>query len=194
MRALANIFLKGFFFVLPFFITFSLLYWVFASAEAILKPILIGFLPENSYRTGMGVVSAAILIFCVGLLVQNFITKFIFQFFVDLIERIPLVKTIYHSISDLVDFFAGDKNDMNRVVLVTFMDDFRLMGFVTNEKIRFNTDEVLLAVYFPMSYQVGGYTAYLPQSRCEALDIPVKTAMQQVLTANVQQQHKHKRP
>lgn len=194
MRALANTFLKGFFFVLPFFITFSLLYWVFASAEAFLKPIIISFLPENSYRAGMGVASAAILIFCIGLLVQNFITKFIFQFFVDLIERIPLVKTIYHSISDLVDFFAGDKNDMNRVVLVTFMDDLRLMGFVTNEKIRFNTDEVLLAVYFPMSYQVGGYTAYLPQSRCETLDIPVKTAMQQVLTANVQQQHKHTRP
>jgi uncharacterized membrane protein len=40
-------------------------------------------------------------------------------------------------------------------------------------------------VYFPMSYQIGGYTALLPRSRIEPLDIPVEAAMRLVLTGGI---------
>jgi uncharacterized membrane protein len=40
-------------------------------------------------------------------------------------------------------------------------------------------------VYFPMSYQVGGYTALLPRARVQPLDIPVEAAMRLVLTGGI---------
>jgi uncharacterized membrane protein len=43
----------------------------------------------------------------------------------------------------------------------------------------------LVAVYFPMSYQIGGYTALLPRSRIERLDLPVEAAMRLVLTGGI---------
>jgi len=40
-------------------------------------------------------------------------------------------------------------------------------------------------VYFPMSYQIGGYTLYLPRARLTPLDIGVEEAMRLVLTGGM---------
>ncbi len=186
MKTIANIFIKGLLFTLPLVITFGLIYWLFATAESLLKIPLQLLLPEGWYVTGMGVVSATVLIFCVGLLVEAFLIRHLFTWLEKIVERIPLVKTLYSSAKDLMYFFAGgQQNQMSRVVSVSFDNGIRLIGFVTCDEVSLNGDDDLMTVYFPMSYQVGGYMAYLPKSRCEFLDIPVQKAMQQVLTANV---------
>ena len=186
MKTLANIFFKGLFFTLPLVITFGLLYWLFSLAEDLLKVPLQLLLPEGWYITGMGVVSAACIIFCIGILVQAYIIKYLFRWLEKVVESIPLVNTLYNSARDLMHFFAGDQQgQMSKVVSVTLENNIRLIGFVTNDNAELGQHSDLLAVYFPMSYQVGGYLAYMPKDRCEILDIPVKTAMQQVLTAHV---------
>ena len=83
-------------------------------------------------------------------------------------------------------FAIGNKEkDMQKVVCVTFQPGVRLIGFVTNENATLNAETGLLAVYFPMSLQMGGYLAYVDKDKCEWLDIPVDKAMQQVLTADM---------
>ncbi len=186
MKTIAHIFIKGLLFTLPLVITFGLIYWLFATAESLLKIPLHIVLPEGWYITGMGVVSAALIMFCIGLLVEAFLIRHLFTWLENLVERIPLVKTLYSSAKDLMYFFAGgQQQQMNRVVSVCFDNDIHLIGFVTSEDEVLGTQEELLTVYFPMSYQVGGYMAYIPKSRCQFLDIPVQKAMQQILTANV---------
>lgn len=187
MKALANTFLKGLVFTLPLVITFGLLYWLFAKAESLLKIPLQAVLPEGWYVNGMGVVSALAIIFCIGALVQAYLVKYLFRFLERIVESIPVVKTLYNSARDLMHFVAGNKDaQMNRVVAVTFDNDIQLIGFVTNENAKIGAeDEDLFAVYFPMSYQLGGYVAYIKKDRCRILDIPVQKAMQRVLTADV---------
>ena len=52
----------------------------------------------------------------------------------------------------------------------------QVIGFVTQDDASelgiVEPKEDLLAVYFPMSYQIGGYTALLPRSRIVPLDLP----------------------
>lgn len=192
MKTIANTFFKGLFFTLPLVITFGLIYWLFATAENLLKVPLQLLLPEGWYITGMGVISAMLIIFCLGILVQAYITKYVFRWLEQCVECIPLVKTLYSSAKDLMHFFAGDQQGrMSKVVSVSFENDIRLIGFVTNENAELGEHTGLLAVYFPMSYQLGGYVAYMPKERCNILDIPVKTAMQQVLTAHVKRTQQH---
>ncbi len=50
------------------------------------------------------------------------------------------------------------------------------------------TDESLVAVYLPMSYQIGGYTLYLPRDRIQPTDLTVEAAMRIVLTGGLQNQ------
>jgi uncharacterized membrane protein len=45
--------------------------------------------------------------------------------------------------------------------------------------------EGLVAVYFPMSYQIGGYTLYLPVAQLTETDLSVQEAMRMVLIGGV---------
>lgn len=187
MKSLANIFFTGLLFTLPLIITFGLLYWLFHTAENVLKIPLQWLLPEGWYITGMGVVSAVVIIFAMGILVQTYFTKYLFAAMDRSIERIPFVKTLYTSAKELLMFFAGGQQQRNlsRVVSVQIADDMQMIGFVTNEDASLGETENLIAVYLPLSYQIGGFLIYMPKSRCTVLDMPVNKAMQQVLTAHV---------
>ncbi len=186
MKAIVNIFLKGLVFTLPLAVTFGLLYWLFSSAENLLKLPLQLLLPQGWYVTGMGVVSAFAIIFCIGILVQAYLIKYVLQWIIQIVEKIPLVNTLYTSARDLMQIVAGGKQkDLNRVVAVNFDKQIRLIGFVTHDDVQLGDETGLYAVYFPFSYQIGGYVMYIDKERCQTLDIPVQKAMQQVLTANI---------
>lgn len=190
MKTIANTFLKGLVLTLPTVITFGLIYWLFAVAEDLLSVPLRFLLPEGWYVTGVGVASAILIIFAIGLLVQAYLVGRIFQFFESLIERIPVVKTLYGGAKDLMYFVAGNKNsEMQKVVSITLDGNIKMIGFVTNQDVTLGDQSDLITVYLPLSYQIGGFLLYLPKSRCEPLDIPVQQAMQQVLTAHVMRNH-----
>lgn len=186
MKAIANTFLQGLLFSLPIIVTFSLIFWLLRTAENLSRGVLRLALPEEWYFTGMGVIVTLAFIFVVGLLVRAYIIGYLFKLLDALLRRIPLVRAIYTNAKDLMMFFGGDKAQaMAQVVSVEVTDGIHLIGFVTNCEATLGAKSELLAVYFPMSYQVGGYLAYMPKSRCTPLDMPVQKAMQQVLTAHI---------
>ena len=64
----------------------------------------------------------------------------------------------------------------------------QLLGFVTLDDHRdlpFAAPEHTVAVYFPMSYQIGGYTLFLPRARLKPLDMSMEDAMRFVVTAGM---------
>lgn len=143
-------------------------------------------LPDGWYVTGMGVVSSAIMIFVLGILVQAYVINQLFGWIELLVDKIPVVNTLYNSFKDFITFVAGGKSkDMQKVVRLTFDNDVHLIGFVTNEDVSLGDQDELIAVYLPLSYMIGGFLLYVPKSRCEPLDIPVQQAMQQVITAHI---------
>ena len=106
------------------------------------------------------------------------------------LDRIPVVKTIYGATRDFVRLIpaGGKRRDLRRVVLARF-GEAQVIGFVTQDDAAelgiVHEQDGLVAVYFPMSYQIGGYTALLPRSRVVPLDLPVEAAMRMVLTGGV---------
>jgi uncharacterized membrane protein len=65
----------------------------------------------------------------------------------------------------------------------------RVIGFVTQESASLpgmTADPTLVAVYLPMSYQIGGYTLYLPRDRLQPTELSVEQAMLIVLTGGLQ--------
>ena len=87
----------------------------------------------------------------------------------ELLLRVPVVKTVYSAIRDMTRLVNTEKKkgDLDRVVTLDFGFG-KLIGFVTQEHantLGIGGDDDLVAVYLPMSYQIGGYTVYLPRSR-----------------------------
>ncbi len=195
MKKIGKLFLQGLIAILPIALTLYLIYWLAATAESVLGQA-IRFVIRDYYRPGMGVLAGFFLVLSIGILLRIWIFRKLLALGEALLQKVPGVKSIYGSIRDLVGFFdASKKKDFDKTVMVSFLDDdTRLMGLVTREAFddlpKGIGDKETVAVYLPMSYQLGGFTVMVPRSRIRAVDLPVDQAMKFVLTAGVSAENK----
>jgi len=191
MNTLGKLFLKGLAVVIPSALTLAILWWVAAGAERLMGTVLKFTLPDGWYIPGMGLVSGLALIALIGLLSHVLIFQKLFDLGEAILRRLPLVKSIYTAIKDFIGYLNPDKDSkLGKVVMVQLPGQpFQLLGFVTREKfddLPFTpAAEDPVAVYMPMSYQIGGYTVFLPRNCLTPLDIPFEDAMKLVLTGSV---------
>ena len=188
MNALGKLFLKGLAVVIPVALTLAILWWMAAGAERIMGAVLKYALPEGWYVPGMGLVSGLVLIALIGLLSHVLVFQKLFNLGEAIFHRLPLVKTIYTAIKDFIGYLSPETGDeMGKVVMVQLPgQSFQLVGFVTREQfddlpLGLDTENTV-AVYMPMSYQIGGYTLFLPRECLTPLDMTFEQAMRLVVT------------
>jgi len=190
MRKVSKAFLAGLMAILPIAITISILYWLGATAESALGGLLRTVL-RSYYRPGMGLVAGVVVVFLIGLALQAWVFRKLFAYGENLLKRIPVVKTVYGAARDLIAFFSESKDkSLNQVVMVALGNtNLRLIGFVTREDFSAYPKSMAandtVAVYLPMSYQMGGFTALLPRSALQPLDMSFQDAMRFALTAGM---------
>jgi uncharacterized membrane protein len=174
-------------------LTVYVIWWLVQTVEGWLRRVLITLdvVTPAHYWPGLGLIAGFVLMLVVGSLVNAYAGKILLKYWDNFLGRIPFVKTLYGGFRDVVSLLpsgAGEKRDLQRVVLARFAD-VHAIGFVTREDV----PPVLLAhggenwvtVYFPMSYAFGGYTIYLPRERIAPLDISVEDAMRLAITAGL---------
>jgi uncharacterized membrane protein len=189
MKSLGNILLKGLLTILPIGLTLYFIYWLGVTTETLLsKPIKL-VIDDANYWPGMGLITGFVLLFIVGLAVNAFLVRRILGIGEDLLLRVPVVKTVYSAIRDMTRLVNTDKKkgELDRVVTLE-LGFGRLIGFVTQEHantLGIGGGEDLVAVYLPMSYQIGGYTIYISRSKVTETDLSVEQAMRIVLTGGV---------
>jgi uncharacterized membrane protein len=194
MNALGKLFLKGLVVVIPVTLTLTILWWMARGAEDMLGGLLMKFLPLGWYIPGMGVVSAVAMTILIGLLTHVILFQKLFALGDAILNRLPLVKTIYSALKDFIAYLSPDsKMAMSKVVLVKIPgQDFEQLGFVTREDFSRLpmelTIEKPIAVYLPMSYQIGGYTLFLPRSCLTPVELSFEEGMKLVLTGAVSQE------
>jgi len=190
LSQIGHILLKGLVAILPIGLTIYLIYWLGITTETVLSGPIRWFIPQESYIPGMGLAAGFVVLFIAGLLVNAYIVRRSMNVVEALVLRVPVVKTVYGALRDVTRLVNTDgrKGDLERVVMVD-IGPGRVMGFVTQEHASLPgacSGEDLVAVYLPMSYQIGGYTLYLPRSRIEPIDLSVEAAMRIVLTGGLQ--------
>lgn len=186
MHAFNKIFFRGFVTLLPIAITIYIVYSAVVILENLLGSILRQILPE--YVPGLGLLFTLVLIFLFGLLLNNFLTARVLHALEARVVQVPFIKAIYSPLKDLMHLFNRKEQDgLQSVVLVKVGDSGALaMGVVTRESFRdlpfaeTMTDKV--AVYFPLSYGLGGYTLLVPRNSITVVDLPIEKAMSLAIT------------
>jgi uncharacterized membrane protein len=189
-RKFRSALVRGLVVVLPIGFTIWLLWWIGSTTESLLRRLILLVVQPEFYMPGMGIAAALLLLLAAGTLFNALLVQSALAAWERFLDRIPVVKTIYGATRDFVKLLpsGGKRRDLRRVVLARF-GEARVIGFVTQDDASelgiVDAAEGLVAVYFPMSYQIGGYTALLPRSRIEQLEIPVEAAMRMVLTGGI---------
>ena len=191
MRYLTRTFLTGLMAVLPVVATFYLLAWFVVAVESVFGASMRAFLPEKVYWPGMGFVLVVLVVFVIGLLMRTWIAQRLFAWSEVLLHRMPVVKTVYGPIRDFFSFLAEPKQQgLQQVVTVQLGNsDVRLVGFLTRGDLgglpQGIDKEDNVAVYLPMSYQIGGYMALVPRSAVRPVAMSLEDAMRFTLTAGL---------
>ncbi len=189
-RKFRSALMRGLVVVLPIGLTLWLLWWLGSSTESLLQQAITLVIPAEHYRPGMGIIAAVALLLAAGTLVNALLVRRMLAAWERFLDRIPVVKTIYGAIRDFTRLLPADgkRRDLKRVVLARF-GEAQVVGFVTRDDAAelgiVKKEDGLVAVYFPMSYQIGGYTVLVPRSAIVQLDMSVETAMRLVLTGGL---------
>lgn len=191
MKSVGRIFLTGLLTLLPVLATLYLILWLIGTLERFFGAQLKWLMPDEYYRTGMGLLLAVLVIFLVGLLTHALLFRRLFAWAEKLLLKIPVVRSVYGALRDLFGLVAsGQDDEAMQVVSVTLPGtQIRLMGFVTRSEFGDLPVGVAqkgeIAVYLPMSYQIGGYMLFLPRELAVPIEMSREDAMKFVLTAGL---------
>lgn len=190
-----SIFLSGLKVFIPFLVTLLLLYWIFIGCEKIFRNILLLFMNPAFYFTGLGWIAVIIFTALVGLLVQIPLIKKTVDQAKKQFLKLPLIKTLYSMSSDLMMFLTKKGMKQGKVVkLKTPAGD--LVGIMTQDHLddlpKGIGKKKEVAVYIPMSYQIGGFTFIVPEESVEPLDISVQKGIALTMTAFISGKKKKK--
>ena len=193
MKRLGNIMFKGLVALLPALLTFYILFWLVSSAETVLGGMLKLLLPTGWYIPGMGLLTGLVVTFLFGLSLNAFLVGRLLDLGEKLMDNIPLIKTLYGSLKDFIGFFANQRSSQFNQVVTMELEfggkPMRVIGFVTCSD--FSSlpagigEEGEIAVYLPLSYQIGGYTVIVPRSSVQPVNISVHRAMGFVVTGGM---------
>lgn len=178
-------FLQGIAVIAPVLITIGFLIWIGNALEDLIGGVLRRLLPYDWYMPGMGLATGLALTLALGLLANVFLVRWIVRGAERVLDRIPLVKTIFQGLKDIAGLFIGDHKDGLGHAVAVQIGEMYLVGFVMQAHAELPTDEIdyseLMAVYLPLSYQIGGYTIYVDKSKVTPLAVSAEEAMRAVL-------------
>lgn len=188
MRAFSKYLLRGVLTLLPLALTIYPLYYFFIWTDRIAQAFIKAWIPTYDYIPGTGLVLGVATLFLLGVLMSSRLMQRLYQLIEIPFRNIPLVKSLYSAIKELADYLSPkDERQANDVVLVRIPGyEADVMGFIMRDDMSDLPDGIEKTdrsiVYIPMSYQVGGFTLFLPNDWLQPIDLPVDEAMKNTLT------------
>lgn len=179
-------FIAGFFVTVPLVISVFALVWIFRLIDGFVTPLYAGWFARDI--PGLGILTTALLVLVVGTLATNVLGKRVLQRTEGYLLRVPVFRTIYAPVKQLVLAFAPDnEHGFKRVVLVEDAARGVMLGFLTKELTieRGAGPERLLAVYVPTNHLYLGDIILCPPDKALFPEITVEQAIRIFLTGGV---------
>jgi uncharacterized membrane protein len=186
MQWLRRNFIAGFFVMVPVFISVAALVWLFNVVDGLTTPLYDQLLGRR--LPGLGTVTTLAVIVLVGVFARNVIGRRILQRTEGWLLRVPVFRTIYAPVKQLIFAFSPDNaSGFKRVVLVEDPRRGFALGFLTRE---FTIDrgrgpEELLAVYVPTNNLYLGDVVICERDRAVFPDITVEEGIRILLTGGM---------
>jgi uncharacterized membrane protein len=186
LQWLRRSFITGFFVTVPLVISVAAFVWIFQLVDGFVGPFFAEWLRRDV--PGLGIVTTALVVLAVGALANNVIGKRFLQTAEGYLLRVPVFRTVYSPVKQLVVAFSPDNEyGFKRVVMVEDSARGFVLGFLTKE---FTVDrgqgpEPLLAVYVPTNHLYLGDVLICPRDKALFPDISVEQGVRLFLTGGM---------
>ncbi|EGI78244.1 DUF502 domain-containing protein [Hylemonella gracilis] len=186
--------LAGLLVLVPLIITLWVLNWVVGTLDQTLRILPRAWHPDTLlglHIPGLGVIFAVVVVLVIGALASNFIGNQLIAWGNALLQRIPVVRSIYSGVKQVSDTLFSEKgNAFRQAVLVQWpRPGMWTIGFVTGTPggdLVNHLQGDYLSVFVPTTPNpTGGYFVMLPRADCVVLAMNVDEALTYVISMGV---------
>jgi len=197
-RRLQHLFLSGLLTLLPIWLTWIVVKFVFTLLSDLSKPLIgplsvriasgfpktMGWIHADAVQGSIGLIATLVLILMIGWLARRVLGQRVLGGLEALMLRIPLAGTVYSSARKLLDILQKKPDGTQRVVLINFPNEhMKAVGLVTRVIHEHGSGRELAAVYVPTTPNpTSGYLEIVPVDQITPTDWTVDQAMSFIIS------------
>jgi uncharacterized membrane protein len=139
---------------------------------------------------GVGAVFALVLLLVTGVLVTNLIGRSLVVWGEEVLNRIPVVRSVYGGVKSFAESVFSQSNSFRKVVMIEYPRvGVWSIGFMTAEdvpEVSARTGEPHACVYLSAALNAtAGYLVFVPKRQVIELEMSVDAAMKMIITCGV---------
>lgn len=180
---------SGLLIIVPLVITVLVIKSIFTFLDSLLLPYLQPYLGKWVRIPGVGILITFVSIYFIGLMVSNFIGKKFVQKGELFLLKIPIAKSIYGSVKQIIETFTFKNKDQSgkKVVLVEYpKKNVWSVGLVNGEMHHPKSKEKMFNILILASINpTSGFFIIVPQHKVIELSISVEEAMKWIVSGGI---------
>lgn len=195
-KNIRNKLLTGLLVILPIYITFFIVRFVFQFVGGKLAPFISRLfiydmgIPESVLKSlviAIGLFLTFVALYFIGVFATNFFGKQIISFYEKIINNTPVIKNIYSSSKQVIHTFSSSRSSsFKRVVIVEFpRPGMQMVGFITNT-ISNKEGPGLTSVFIPTTPNpTTGFLVFMPEKDIKNTNLSVEEAFKLIISGGI---------
>jgi uncharacterized membrane protein len=186
MKNIIRYFIQGLLITVPIGLSLYILAQIIIKVGSILEYFSISLHPIVDPFLGTLLVIISIVI--IGMIGSSILVQPLLIIFDKLVDKTPVIKTLYSSVKDFMNAFVGNKKKFNKPVLVTINkeNNVQQIGFITQKDLNMlGINDTKVAVYLPNSYAVAGVLLVVPSESVTPLNASSAEVMKFIVSGGV---------
>ncbi len=187
---LTSQFFAGLIVILPLFLSIVIIIFLLGKLDSILGPLMTKYI--GVHIPGLGVITLVIGIWLIGFLTTNYLGKRIVILYESILNKIPIINTIFGGLKQLSDtVFSGKKRSFSSVVLINLRPiKMFAIGFLSDPESSTlkdgNTSKDLIHVFVPTTPNpTSGFIFLVPIKDVYPIDMSVEDGFKTVISLGV---------
>jgi uncharacterized membrane protein len=175
---LKSSFLYGLVALAPIYVTVRVLVFVINYADKSMAPVLAAHLPVHI--PGLGLITALVVILVVGFSARLVMFRQITRYFEGLIDSIPLVRTVYSGVKQVVaPLLGGDSHQaFKQVVMIEWPgNDLWVLGFLVKDDHTAPSPDDEVLIFLPTNHLHLGFVVATRRCRLRPVDMSIEEAL-----------------
>lgn len=195
-KSIRSYLLAGLVVWLPILVTFVVLRFIVDLLDQTMALLPDAYQPEQLigiHLPGLGVLLSLMLLIVTGLIATNFLGQRLVSWSESILERIPLVRSIYNATKQVINaIFATNSQAFRKVLLVEYprkgMWSLAFQTGITTEEVNRHTGSEMVSIFIPTTPNpTSGFLMVVPREDVIELSMTIDEALKFIISLGVMQ-------